>query len=164
MNRRRAASVILVRAGGVHRAWRSQGYFVYGVNAMFSQDDSQGRNGGTAWLRGLARPAALAGVVAAGLCTGYLAGRLVANEDRPPPTYCSFNYTGPAIPCVGIIKVLSTGQMYVRVPYPPAAAPCNTGSAANYVNTECPGANTNGGNFSNITDECGSRLSPAGFE
>ena len=58
---------------------------------MFPKESSGRRNGRKGWLRGMAPPAALAGVVAAGLCTGYLASRQVANEG-PPPTYRAYIY------------------------------------------------------------------------
>ena len=81
-----------------------------------SQEASGGRNGRTAWLRGLARPAALAGVVAAGLCTGYLAGRLVANEG--PRSYCLY-FVAANIPpnCTALHNCeFGHGDAYYAVP------------------------------------------------
>lgn len=66
------------------------------------------------WLRGLARPAALAGMVAGGLCTGYLASRLVANEDPPPPTYCL--YTISVVPPGCTVFHICSGVEIYAVP------------------------------------------------
>ena len=79
---------------------------------MFSQEASGGRNGGTAWLRGLARPAALADVFPAGLCTGYLASRLVANEG--PQRYCL--YTVSVVPAGCTVFHICSGVEIYAVP------------------------------------------------
>ncbi len=91
---------------------------------MFAKEASGNGNGERGWLRGLARPAALAGMVAGGSCTGYLASRLVAGEG--PTTYCLY-FVAANIPpgCTALHDCqFGHGDAYYAVPEP--AGGCNT--------------------------------------